>query len=97
MILSLRNCAQYDVPNTKSLIDMGDFNAHFGTDTEKWKVAFGKNRPSDLNKKDMKLLRFCANNGLSITNTRASKSASVHLVPGSLCTEVDDRFYNRMV
>ncbi|VDP03503.1 unnamed protein product [Soboliphyme baturini] len=38
-------------------------------DNEKWNGAIGINGPSDLNNNGMKLLRFRANNGLSIVNT----------------------------
>ncbi|VDP10183.1 unnamed protein product [Soboliphyme baturini] len=36
-----------EVPNTESLILMGDFNAHVGVDAEKWNGVIGKNGPSD--------------------------------------------------
>ncbi|VDO94625.1 unnamed protein product, partial [Soboliphyme baturini] len=48
---------------------MGDFNAHVGVDVEKWNGVIGKKGPSDLNNNGIMLLRFCANNGLSIMNT----------------------------
>ncbi|VDP51763.1 unnamed protein product [Soboliphyme baturini] len=51
-------CALSEVPNTESLILMGDFNAHVGADAENWNGVTGKNGPSDLNNNGMKLLRF---------------------------------------
>ncbi|VDP06399.1 unnamed protein product [Soboliphyme baturini] len=68
----LRKCSVLctnEVPNTESLILMGDFNAHVGADTEKRKYVTGNSGPGDLNNNRMKLLRFCANNELSIMNT----------------------------
>ncbi|VDP36879.1 unnamed protein product [Soboliphyme baturini] len=62
-------CALSEVPNTQSLILMGDFHAHVGADAEKWNGVIRKNGPNDLNNNGMKLLRFCVNNGLSIMNT----------------------------
>ncbi|VDO80973.1 unnamed protein product [Soboliphyme baturini] len=62
-------CALSEVPNTESLILMGDFNAHVGVDAEKWNGVIGRKGPSDLNNNGMKLLRFCANNGLSFMST----------------------------
>ncbi|VDP08816.1 unnamed protein product [Soboliphyme baturini] len=45
------------MPNTESLILMGEFNAHVGVDAEKWNGVIGKDGPSDLNNNGMKLLR----------------------------------------
>ncbi|VDP22207.1 unnamed protein product [Soboliphyme baturini] len=38
-------CALTDVPNTESVILMGDFNAHVGVDVEEWNGEIGKKRP----------------------------------------------------
>ncbi|VDP09220.1 unnamed protein product, partial [Soboliphyme baturini] len=62
-------CALSEVPNTESQILMGDFNAHVVVDAEKWNGVDKKNGPSNLNNNGMKLLRFRANNGLSIMST----------------------------
>ncbi|VDO98656.1 unnamed protein product [Soboliphyme baturini] len=55
--------------NMESIMLIGDFNAHVRVDAEKWNGVTRKNSPSDLNNNGMKLLQFCANNGLSIMNT----------------------------
>ncbi|VDP36475.1 unnamed protein product [Soboliphyme baturini] len=62
-------CALSEVPNTQSLILTGDFNAQVGVDVEKCNGVIGKNGSSDVNNNGMELLRFRANNGLSIMNT----------------------------
>ncbi|VDP24840.1 unnamed protein product [Soboliphyme baturini] len=62
-------CALSEAPNTEFLTLMGDFNAHVGVEAEKWNGVNRKNGTSDINNNGMKLLRFSANNRLSIMNT----------------------------
>ncbi|VDP00591.1 unnamed protein product [Soboliphyme baturini] len=57
-------CVLSEVPNTESLILMGDCNAHVEVDAEKRNGVIGKNGPSDLNNNGMKLLRCCVLTGV---------------------------------
>ena len=57
------------VANMDSIILMGDFNAHVGTDSLTWKGVIGRNGDSDLNTNGRRLLDLCCSNGLSIMNT----------------------------
>lgn len=54
---------------TDSVILMGDFNAHVGSDHHAWSNVIGEYGDPDVNKSGEKLLDFCESNSLSIMNT----------------------------
>ncbi len=62
-------CSLESIPNSESLILLGDFNAHVGSDSETWKGVIGMNGEDSLNSNGSSLLHFCASNGLSIMNS----------------------------
>ena len=55
--------------SSKSLVLLGDFNAHVGTDNATWKGVIGQHGDPDINKNGRCLLQFCATNRLCIMNT----------------------------
>jgi hypothetical protein len=57
------------VADTESVLIMGDFNAHVGSDSQTWSGVIGRNGDPDLNANGVKLLDFCCGNGMSIMNT----------------------------
>ncbi|KAL0274579.1 UNVERIFIED_CONTAM: hypothetical protein PYX00_002680 [Menopon gallinae] len=48
---------------------MGDFNAHVGNDSEKWRGVVGRNGDPDCNPNGEELLHFCSAHGMAIMNT----------------------------
>ena len=57
------------VPVRDMLLIMGDFNARVGNDMSAWRGTLGRFGPAEQNENGVKLLDFCALNGLVITNT----------------------------
>ena len=55
------------VTSAESIVLLGDFNAHMGTDNKSWKGVI--KRISNINRNGRSLLQFCATNGLCIMNT----------------------------
>ena len=56
------------VTSEKSIVLLGDFNAHVSTDDKTWKGIIGRQGDSDIYKNEKCLLQFCATNGLCIIN-----------------------------
>ncbi len=57
------------VPTGDSIVLLGDFNTHVGSDSDTWRGVIGRNAPTDLNLSGVQLVDFCASYSLSITNT----------------------------
>ena len=57
------------VPPRDMLLFLGDFNARVGTDFQSWRSVIGPHGMGDCNHNGERLLDFCANNQLLVTNT----------------------------
>ena len=63
------NDALLRVANSESIVFLGDFNAHVGTDNETWNCVIGRRGIASANKHGQYLLQLCSSNGLGIMNT----------------------------
>ena len=63
------NNALLRISSTESIVFMGDFNAHVGTDTDTRKGVIGKHGVTGPNENGRYLLQLCCSNGLRIMNT----------------------------
>ena len=63
------NDALSRVAKSESIVLLGDFNAHVGTDNETWKGVIGRHGVAGANENGRYLLQLCSSNGLSIMNT----------------------------
>ena len=57
------------VPKNDLLVILGDLNARVGANTTSWHSVIGPHTLGECNESGVKLLDFCANNQLLITNT----------------------------
>ena len=81
-----------------SLVLLGDFNAHFGSDSVTWRGLVGKNGHPDLKPSGVLFPDLSAHHGLSITNTMfRHKGGHVHLAPGHPRPQFDDRLCSCVV
>ena len=58
-----------NIPKTKQLYILGDFNARVGADHEAWPTCLGHHGMGKMNENGQRLLELCCHHGLSITNT----------------------------
>ena len=63
------NDALQRVRSTESIILLGDFNAHIGTDSETWKGVIGRHGDPAFNENGQYSLQLCCSNGFCIMNT----------------------------
>ena len=57
------------IPSSDMVVVMGDFNARVGSDVSPWGTVLGPHGFGDVNENGERLLDFCANNQLVLTNT----------------------------
>ena len=66
--LALVEIALQKVASVESIVLLGDFNAHVGTDNKTWKSVIRRQGDSNINRNKRCLLQFCAINRLCIIN-----------------------------
>ena len=66
-----------EVPPRDMLLVLGDFNVRVGSDFQTWRSVIGPHGMGDCNSNGVRLLDFCSNNQLLVTNT-SFKHKSIH-------------------
>ena len=56
-------------PSRDMTLILGDFNAHVGNRTSQWQSVIGPYGPDEVNANGERLLDFCANNNLIVSNS----------------------------
>ena len=57
------------IPSSENLVVLGDFNARVGADHDSWPVCLGRHGVGRINSNGQRVLEFCCQQGLCVTNT----------------------------